>query len=32
MDDIKEYVNYTAILWCTYGILIDDTWTLGYDV
>ena len=29
MDDIKEYVNYTAILWCTYGILMDDTWTLG---
>ena len=29
MDDVKEYVNYMAILWCTYGVLMDNIWILG---
>jgi len=31
MDDIKEHVNYMATLWYTYGILIDNAWTLGQE-
>jgi len=31
MNDVKEYVNYTATSWCIYSILIDNAWTLGQE-
>ena len=31
MDDVKEYVNCIATSWCTHGVLMDDTWTLGQE-
>ena len=30
-NDIKEYINYIAIIQYTYSTLMDDTWTLGQD-
>ena len=31
MDDIKKHVNCMTTLWCIYGALMDDAWTLGQE-
>ena len=28
MNDIKEHINCMATLWCIYGVLMDNAWTL----